>query len=352
MGYKTIFGSIPPQEVTFEVALKFTTKFSIAPNWEAQTQTTLTGYDWITKPSLNFGGISVPITPLVENVLNSKKEMLAKQIDDGVRKNVEIKKYVVQAWNTAMQPTLLSEKYHTWLKVSPQELLMTPLKTVNNRVVASIGLKAFTETTTGEKPVIQTVTSVPNLQIVPAIPENFQIGIISEISFAEAAKLTADTIVGQSFTFKDGKYKVEVTDVDVYGNEGQLIIKAGLQGSMNGNIYFKGVPTYNPKDTTIYLENFDYDLKTKNILLKIGSWLFAGKLAKNMKEALTFKIADKLAETRKQIQASLSANKVAKGVIINGKIEELTPDKVYLSPNGIIAVTFAKGKMNLQVDGL
>jgi hypothetical protein len=352
MGYKVLGLSIPPKESEFEFNLKFKTLFTILPNWTAQTQTTLTGYDWVTKPTLVFSGVSVPITPFVEKALDSRKDMLAKSIDDGVKKNIEVKKYVVQAWNSMLQPTLLSDKYRTWLKLTPIELQMTPLKTVNNRVAATIGLKAYTETVTGDKPVFQAVTSVPDLKVVPAVTENFQVGVLSEIPFSEAQKLTADTIVGQTFTFKDGKYKVEVTEIDIYGNEDQMVIKATLQGSMKGNIYFKGNPTFNPADTTVYLENFDYELKTKNLLLKMANWLFAGKLAKNMKEALTFKIAGQLAEVRKQVEGTLTNNKISKGVTLNGKLEDLMPSKVYLTSKGITAVTFAKGRMTLTVDGL
>ena len=55
---------------------------------------------------------------------------------------------------------------------------------------------------------------------------------------------------------------------------------------------------------------------------------------------------------KKQMQANLSNNKVAKGITLNGNINELTPDKVYLTPNSIIAVINANGKLDIKVDGL
>jgi hypothetical protein len=352
MGYKTLGLTIPPQETTFELVMKFQTRFSIDPTWQALTQTQLTGYEWITKPSLNFAGMNIPITPFVEKALNNNQSKFTKGIDEGVRKNVEIKKYVLQAWNTTLQPSLLSEKYRTWLKVTPVELQMTPFKTQNNRLVATIGLKAYTETLTGDKPIVTPASQIPNLSLVPQIADNFQVGVSSEIPFAEAARLSADTMVGQIFSFKDGKYKVEVTEIDVYGKDDQLVIKAGLTGNMKGNIYFKGVPTFNPSDTTVFLDKFDYDLQTKNILLKVGNWLFAGKLAKQMKEALTFKIAGQLRETRQQIQATLTRNQVAKGVLLQGKLDDFVFDKVFLTPRGISITTFVKGRVGLLVDGL
>lgn len=352
VGYKVLGISIPPQELQFDFNVKFGSKFSIAPNWEASVQSFPIGYEWIKKPTIRLAGYDISVSGLVEKALNSKQDAILKALDDAVRKNVEIKKYVVQAWNTAMQPYLLSEKYRTWLKVTPVGLQMTPLTSVNNRVKATIGIQAYTETITGAKPMFTPVTTVPDLKLTNNISDDFKVGIIAEIPLSEAAKLTADTLIGQNFAFKDGKYNVGVTAIDIYGEQEKMIIKAGLKGNITGNIYFKGVPAYDPVTKSVYLENFDYDLKTKNVLISTANWFFQGVFVKNMKQALTFNIGGQVDEMKKQMQASLINNKVAKGVTLNGSLTELTPDKVYLTPNSIIAVIKANGKLDIKVDGL
>jgi Domain of unknown function (DUF4403) len=352
VGYKVMGMSIPPQELTFDFNVKFGSKFSISPDWQANVQSFPIGYEWIKKPTIRLAGVEISVAGLVEKALNSKQDVILKSLDEAVRKNIEIKKYVIQAWNTAMQPYLMSEKFRTWLKVSPVELQMTPLVTVNNKVKATIAIKAYTETVTGAKPTIQTVTDIPDLKVVASVPDDFQVAIIAEIPHDQAAKLTADTLVGQNFAFKDGKYNVQVTSIDIYGHQDKMVIKSGLKGSIQGNIFFKGVPTYDPVKQAIYLEGFDYDLESKNLLVRTANWMFQGAFTKNMKEAMTFPIGSNIDEIKRQVQASLTNNKVSKGVTLNGKIESLVPDKVYLTPNSIIAVIFAKGKMNLQIDGL
>ncbi len=351
VGYKVMGMQIPPQELAFDFNVKFGTKFAVSPTWEATVQSFPIGYEWIKKPVVRLAGIDIPITPLIEKALVSQQNTFLKALDDAVKKNVEVKKYIVQAWNTASQPYLLSDKYRTWLKVTPTELQMTPLSTANNKVSSTIAIKAYTETITGNKPAVQQVANVPNLKIISEIPDDFQVGVVAEIPFTEASKLTADTLVGQKFTFKDGKYVVNVTDISVYGSEEKLIIKAGLSGSINGTIYFKGVPTYSPQTQSIFLANFDYDLETKNLLYKTANWIFQGKFTKTMQEALTFKIGGQVTDMKKQIQANLNKT-VSKGVAMNGNISEITPDRVYLTPTSIVAVVFAKGKLNIKVDGL
>lgn len=178
-----------------------------------------------------------------------------------------------------------------------------------------------------------------------------RVGIIAEIPHNEAAKLTADTLIGQNFSFKDGKYNVQVTDIDIYGQADKMVIKAGLKGSINGNVYFKGVPTYNPATKSIYLEHFDYDFDTRNLLLKTANWMFQGVFAKNMQQALTFNIGGQVDEMKKQVQVNLNKT-VSKGVSMSGNLTDLSPDRVYMTPNSIIAVINASGKLNVKVDGL
>ena len=351
VGYRVMGMSIPPQELNFEFNVKFGSKFSIAPNWEANVQSFPIGYDWIKKPTIRLAGMEISVAGLVERALNSKQEAILKSLDDAVRKNVEIKKYIVQAWNTAMQPYLLSEKYRTWLKITPTELQMTPLTSINNKVKATIGIKAVTETVTGAKPAFLPVITVPDLKLVASIPDDFQVGIMAEIPLSEATKLTGDTLIGQNFSFKDGKYNVQVTDIDIYGDNEKMVIKSGLKGNINGKIYFKGTPAYDPIKKTVYLDNFDYDLQTKNFLVGTANWLFQGVFAKNMKESLTFNIGGQIDEMKKQMQANLN-KQVSKGVTLHGNVLDLTPDKVYLTPNSIICVINAKGKLDIKIDGL
>ena len=351
VGYKVMGMSIPPQELNFEFNVKFGSKFSIAPNWEANVQSFPIGYDWIKKPTVRLAGFDISVAGLVEKALNSKQDAILKALDDAVRKNVEIKKYIVQAWNTAMQPYLLSEKYRTWLKITPTELQMTPLTTANNKVKATIGILAYTETITGAKPLFTPVVTVPDLKLVNQIADDFKVGIIAEIPLSEAAKLTGDTLIGQNFSFKDGKYNVKVTDIDVYGDGENMVIKSGLSGNVNGKIYFKGKPTYDPATRSVFLEGFDYDLKTRNVLVSTANWMFQGKFAKNMKESMTFNIGGQIDDMKKQVQANLN-KQVSKGVNLNGSIVELTPDKVYMTPNSIITVIKATGKLDIKIDGL
>lgn len=346
----SLLGLSTEKEIQFDLNVRLTTRFSVAPNWEARTETELQGFDWVTKPVLKLGPVSIPVAGIVEKSLNSKKESIEDGVDEAVRKNIEIRKYVLQAWNAALQPYQVSEKYRTWLKVTPVGIEMTPFRADGKNLRAVVGIQTYTETVFGDKPVVTPVTQVPDLKISPSVSDDFTIGLVSELSHAEAEKMVSDTVVGQHFHY--GKYDVEVTDVKLYGDANELAIRAGLKGSLNGYIYFKGVPYYDPVTRTVTLRNMDYDLDTRSFLVKTANWLLQSRLRKSLQAALTFPVGEPIEEARRRVQALLNRNQVAKGVTLNGKIESVKPDQVYLTNGSIYAIVFAKGSVNLHVEGL
>jgi len=354
-GYKTELLGFQVQdarETDFELNAKFVTKVTLGNDWRVHTLTSPNGFDWVTKPTLRIGPIEIPLASIVGKIIDQQQERLSKMVDSQVQDKVDIKPFVQKAWTWMQNPVLISQAYHTWLKVVPTEILMTPLVGQGDRTRASLGIKAYTQTVVGQKPAAVPNTSIPNLTLVSQVPDDFQLGITGEVSHQHATEIIAREFVGKKYDFKNGKYQVEVTAIDLYGSGENLVVKAGLKGSVNGNIYLKGKPHYDPATHTLTLQHLDYDLDTKDKLVKTANWLMQGKFTRMMQEAFRIPLGTQIAEARKVIQAGLTNNHVAKGIILNGKLDDLRPEQVYLTPHSIVAVVLAKGRVDVKIEGL
>ncbi len=340
------------RETDFELDVKFVTKVALNNNWKVQTTTSANGFDWVTKPVLRIGPIEIPLASIVGDIIDKQQDRLAPLLDQQIQDKVDIKPYVLQAWTLMQEPLLLSRQYDTWLQITPTEVLMTPLVGQGDRTRALLGIKAFTQTVIGRKPEVTPNPNIPNLTQVSQMPDDFRIGLSGEVSHQYAAKMAAKEFVGHQYAFNDGKYKVEITAIDLYGNGANLVIKAGLKGSVNGIIYLKGKPHYDPATQSLTLQNLDYDLDTKNRLIKTANWLAQGRFTRMMQEAFRIPLQNQIEEARQLIQSNLNNNRVAKGIVINGTLEELIPENVYMTPNSIVAIVTAKGKVAVKIDGL
>ncbi|GAB3989408.1 DUF4403 family protein [Spirosoma daeguense] len=348
----TVLGFTQYKETEFEIDLRFKTKFDLDPDWSVHTHTEANGYGWVRKPTVSIVGMNVPVTGIIGRLIDNNLGSITKSLDTQIRRNVDLKTPVLKAWNTLREPYLISEKYRTYLQVVPKRILITPLRFEGRVIRSTIGIEGYTLTATGAKPEVHPAVSLPNLVVVPKVKDDFQIGLLSEATYPEVARIAAEEFVGKSFSFAEDRYQITITGMDLYGQNENLIIKAGLKGTLNGDVYLRGRPYYDAKSQTISLKDLQYDLDTKNVLAKSASWLLKGTFARTLEKQLTIPVGSQIAEMQKLLQQRLKNNQLTKGVVINGQIDEIKPDQVYLTPTAMLAVVNARGRIDVKVDGL
>lgn len=339
------------EDTEFSIDIKFNTKVSINPDWSVSTFTSENGFTWVSKPVIKIGGFEIPITTIVEKIIDQQQPEIAKIIDDQVRGKINLKPYVTQAWQQVQAPILINDEYKTWLKITPQELQMTPITNKGANLRVGIGLKAITETVIGDKPLVDKLMAVPNLRVVPTISDDFEINLVGKISYGEAKRLAFEAVKSQVFEFSNGKKKVTVAAIDIYGQGEEVIAAIDLIGSLNARVFLRGVPIFDPASNSLVLQNVEFDLDTKNKLVKMANWLAHGQFLKAMTPYFKVSINDQITEAKKMIQKNLANNQVNDQLSINGTLTSFSPDKIYVTPTGIEAVLLAKGKISLNLKG-
>jgi len=341
------------KDTEFSIRIRLISKIGIAPSWQIKSETYVDSYDWISEPNIRVAGINIPIKGMVSRMLNKNFEKITDAIDEQVASNLELKKNAELAWNIARQPVMLAKEYDTWLVIRPTGVEMTPLLAKNNILRSVIGIKGYTQTiTSAVKPAVAPVQKLPDLRIVDKVQDDFKIGLISLVSYEDAARLATRQFAGEKFSFLGGKYHVEVTSIEMYGQNDRLVIKAGLKGSISGDIYLKGIPYYDPATQQLSLKSLDYDLDTKNSIVRTAGWLLQGQFSRMMEKRMVFPVGGQIADAKNTIQKTLANYKVTEGVVVKGILSDIVPDKVYLTPKHLYSVVFATGKVNLKVDGL
>ena len=340
------------KETDFELDVHYVTKLNVTPDWQISTHTAGNGFDWIKKPSINLAGVKISLATFVEDLIDEQQGIIAQEIDKQIKPYLNIKEHVQQAWNQMQQPMLVSEDYNVWLKVSPQDIMMTPLKGYGNRSVLGVGIRAFTETFIGKKPTADLNSQLPLLVMTDTIKNEFRIGMSSVISHESINQLLKQNFVNQTFTFNEGKYTVDVTKIKFYGSNDKIVVETGLSGSIDGTIYLTGKPAYDPVKQELFIQDLDFDLDTKNKIVKTASWLAKGKLVRAMQENLTFPLGEQLEQATTTIQENLNNYEITPGIFLDGHLKDLKPSGVFITPQSLIAVVTAEGDVNLHVKKL
>jgi len=337
-------------EVEGDLALNLKTTYGLNPDWSLSTQTTVEYHEWMAKPVLKTGIGNLNIESLANIMLNRSKTTLSQTLDRMVSQQFSLKPYVQDAWTALQAPVLLDEANRMWIKTTPISIGMTPLVTDGQSLRAKISVECLNDVTFGEKPAFRQNSNLPNLRLLSDAPDEFQMRIATDVPFAEAERLARASMIGQ--VFESGKNKVTVQDVNLWGNNDRVVVKAKLLGSFNGDIFFIGKPVMNIVKNRIEVTDLDFHTETRNFLHRTAAWLFSGTIKKRMAESMVFPLEENIAELKTSVQESLQHYVIQPGVVLTGMLESLTVEKTLVTPTGIRVDLFAKGKISVDVKGL
>lgn len=319
-------------------------------NWKLTTNTEIEGIEWAESPSVTVMGKSVPITYLINPALAIFKTRIAKTIDNSIAEAVDIKPYVLTALAEVSKPMEVNAEYHTWFAMQPLEIYASKASIANKKITMNLGMKSYLETSVGSKPMLTFDKNKLALKAVDKMPNEFNANIAGFVKYTDAAALMQKNFVGQKF--ESGGRSVTVNHVDLWGKEGKIIVQLGMSGSLNGDIYLSGVPQYDAVKKEIYLNQVNFVVDSKSKLLKVGDWLLHGAIITKIEQNCRFSIAEQLNEGQKTMATYLNGYQPMKGVKVNGSMTELAPNKIFLTPNAIVAMVVAKGKIAISINGL
>lgn len=319
-------------------------------DWKITTLTSIDNVKWTESPNIIIAGKSIPITYLINPTLSIFKGKLAKMVDDAIAQSLDIKPYVLDAITGLSKPVKINETYQAWFAMQPVEIYATKPLVANRKITINMGLKTYLETSIGREPAVKFDRNSILLKTVDKMPNEFKVNLAAFATYAYASSVVQKNFAGQKF--ESGKRSVTVNTVQLWGKDGKMIVALNLSGSVNGDFYLTGIPAYNVATKEIFLDQVDFVLDSKSRLLKMGDWLAHGLIVNKMAEACKFSIASQLAEGQKTMATYLNNYQPIKGVKVNGNLAGITPNKVILTPNAIVAMLVIGGKVAVNVDGL
>jgi hypothetical protein len=349
------------ESTEFDIKVKSKTQLGLQSSWAVSSHTT-SEFEWGSKPYIDLGPISIPISRIVEPILKKQLENISLLLDKEIQSRVEIKSKVQKAWLDIQQPLLLDKTHDAWLKISPQEIRASSIGCRNDEIRIKIGIRSFIETFTGGKPHADINTSLPGLVIDNKLADDFQLILSGDVPYDYASKYIKEEFVGKFYEFENGKYHINVMDAELFGSPEKITLRLAIDGkakgglfskNIKGNIYLQGIPYYDAVSASIKIKDFDFYFKTRDVLLKTAGWVTKIGFKQRIQDNLQVPIKEKLEEARKMVQDGLNKNgRINDNIVIKGNISNIIPDGIYLSPNSMKAVVTGIGNISVIIDKL
>jgi hypothetical protein len=336
------------REMNAEIALKFKTNITLNPDWTISTKTESDGYDWISSPVLKIGPVNVPIKFIADLILQYNLKTISKAIDDGMKESLDLRPYAKQAWVDVQAPVNLSPEYSLWLAVQPTDVLAMPLSGKNGKIRQVAAIQSLVMCSIGKKPEMNSVSKLPDLRIVNKIDENTVVNMVADIPYTYVDSISQQNLLRK--TFAEGKKSITINSIKIYGNDNEMIVQTEVSGSMTGKLFFRGKPVFNKPDSSIRISNFDFEVHTKNVLVKSAGWLLKGGIKSSIEKRCVYPVGANIKETQAAIQQSMTHYPLSNGFYLAGKVDNFEVQELYLTPGSIKAAVSLQGKVRIAHD--
>ena len=96
----------------------------------------------------------------------------------------------------------------------------------------------------------------------------------------------------------------------------------------------------------IRVDDLQFDLKTKNILLKSAKWLLSDKICKEMQKAMNMDMKPQILEAKKMMNDALNT-RYEQGVTLKGKVKDLNITDYQMRAEELWVRAFVSGTLKV-----
>lgn len=341
----------PPCRCGFEegerqVTMSFNNSVSLLPDYKLRISINRMEPVPLDKCTVCF--FDADITSQVMEGIKQELDLAKKSMADSLGL-IDFKDPMQQIWNRLTPAIPLYGL--GWLQLNPQKIRLTNFFLKKDSLLLQLGMTA--------KPVIRQQKTEDILTLLP-LPDNtnpapgFTVNLDAMFHYDSLSCLLTERLRGHTFELHKGgiKKSIVIQQCQIYGvgNE-KLILKMNFNGSNTGIIYLTGKPVYNEPANTLEIREIEFDVKTKNFLLKNAGWIFNRKIINEIASRTRFDLHNYIDSTRNLLNKELNRD-WGKSVKSYGAMNELKIAGLYPGQENLLLRIHARGNLSLKISDL
>jgi len=324
--------------------------FVLQKDWTLKTQTTINGYQWTQRPTIQAAGVTIPITTVADIAIKSLRGKISSIVDKSIDNKADMHSKLEQTWTELQDPMLVNKDYNMWLDIKPLEIYTTPIIGTGKQLHINLGLSSLIETSVGAKPVVAAKNKLPEYKVVSSIQPDFSIYSKVSITYDKLTEIAKKMVVGQEFA--QGSKKVRIDSLTFFGQNDYLVVQVAVSGSAKGIIYCMGKLAYDNNTQMLSVTDFDFELKTRSVLLKSANWLLHKEFLKKIEPMLNISLKDQMGTMISSGNSFLKNYQIQKGVSLNGNLKNVSFNKITITKDAIVVNGEVSGNVKIAVGEL
>ena len=327
------------------------TKLFIGGEWTIKTKT-IGKYLWRKQPFIELAGVQIPVEKLVHTQIQQQLNDVAKMVDETFAKEYPVKDMVSKFWYEIQSPYKVDDSLNLWVNLTPQAVSYVHPFVRGNQLETGIKISAKVEANVGSfSQKNKNVVSLPSLKRMTKPASGMDIWLKSGATYDEITRLSKAMLVDSLFRDEESKSEVLIKDVAVYGSRDVLEFKIEVDGftkkflvkkNIKGSVYLRAVPQLDSITQVIRLSQVDFDVNSKDVLLKATSAILANTIKKAVQENVVVDLKPYIKDAKNSINGTMKQFDTDY-IRFNGSVSQIRVDKVYLTDEGVRMLFNIKG---------
>jgi len=294
-------------------SLRRASDVELTSNYRIKSTTSFTEFTPIDPCRVTFAQIN--INDVLISQIRPELGNLAKMIDAEIGKQ-DLKPYILPVWKALQEDIKIPAT--GYLRFQPQSLSVSEINMNGSILNFNVGLTAT-----------PTIQSSPWNKPTTALPALTPYKKGSGFEVYTDLKMNYDSLSQQLFEimkteqFAMGKEKINITSLKLFPAGEKLGVAVGFTGTKKGTFYLLGNPDFDNTKSSLALKNVEYDIATKNVLIKTAKWMMDETIRKKLEEQMVFDLSDLMNLTKKSIAESLNQT-LDGGIKIKGQLKSLS----------------------------
>lgn len=322
------------------IEIAYSSKIILLPNYHLSTNTKLVKADAIDPCKVGF--INYDITDKLLKETKVQLDVLGKNVDSQVQ-SYNLKPYVVGFWNKLFEVQKVDE--YGYLNLNPSAVSVSNINMIGTKLKLSLGLTCRPVFSIGYLPSQPTV--LPDLSN-NIQPNGFSVYTDLIANYTDLNLLLNKKISGKEFELKGKKIIINTVEISGIGSS-KIAIKLDFKGSKKGVVYLVGTPTFDSIKNTITIPDLTFELKSRNVLLKMANWLLNDQLTEKIKSAAVFDMNSILNQTKTSLQEQLN-RKLTDNITMYGKVDAMLLKNIMTSPDALFLRVLSTGQLGVRVN--
>jgi len=301
-----------------------------------------------------LGHIKVDVASRIEPKIREKLPALMEKARAIVAK-VPLHASLERAWVAIQMPQVLSKDPAVALEVTPASLGLGPTSSEGRELVIRPTLVAKLRAYAGRPTAASSPKPLPgNTGTLGG--DEFALVLRTDAPYGELNTLAQARLAGKTFPL-GGDKSITIKALSLQPLGRKLLIRADFSAQaskspfagVSGWLYLWGEPHYDDQSRRLSVTSVDYELNTRNLLLKSADWLLHEPVAQKVQDALSFDLSGRVDPLRQRVEGGLQNFRVTEGVALNALVKSFSFSDLHIGTDAIGLYTTVRGHANVML---